>query len=84
MKATYRGPADAVELDGLVVKKGEAADLTAEQIARIRADPGADIDVTGDGETTEAREKTVATQAKLRERQATDAKKAAEKPAGKD
>jgi hypothetical protein len=84
MKAVYRGPADSVEVDGISVKRGEATDLTSEQIARIRADPGANVEVTGDGETPDAREKTVAAQAKQRERQAAEATKAAAKPAGKD
>lgn len=84
MRAVYRGPADQVELDGIVVKSGEAVDLTAEQVARIRADPGAVVDVVGDGETADARDKTLAAQAKQRDRQRADATKAVEKSAGKD
>ncbi len=84
MKAIYRGPADSVEIDGVTVKRGEAADLTAGQVARIRADPGATLDVTGDGETAETREKTVAAQAKQRERQVTEATKVAAMPAAKE
>jgi len=76
MKATYRGPGDSVELDGLEFKKGETAEMTGEQLARIRA-TGAVVDAVGDGETAAERDKVIAAQAKTRERQRTEAEKAA-------
>lgn len=45
MKIKYRGPGDIVELDGLAIKKGETAEVTAEQYARITADREAVVDV---------------------------------------
>lgn len=40
MKATYKGPGDIVELDGLKVEKDKPTELTVEQIGRIRAAGG--------------------------------------------
>lgn len=45
MKITYNGPGDAVELDGLSIKKGEVTEVTAAQYARITADREAQVDV---------------------------------------
>ena len=46
MKIVYRGPGDAVELDGLSFKKGETAEVTREQYERILAsDDAAVVDV---------------------------------------
>lgn len=46
MRVTYRGPGDTVELDGMVVKKGEAVEVTHEQYQRIQnSDPEAKVDV---------------------------------------
>lgn len=46
MQIVYRGPGDAVELDGLTVKKGEATEVTHEQYIRIKnSDPEAKVDV---------------------------------------
>ncbi len=46
MKVTYRGPGDTVELDGIVVKKGEAVEVTHEQYQRIQnSDPEAKVEV---------------------------------------
>jgi hypothetical protein len=47
MKATYKGPGDAVELDGLRVEKGKATELDFEQITRIRA-AGGEVDIAAD------------------------------------
>lgn len=45
----YLGPADTVELDGLVVKKNEPIELTAEQIGRVAAsDPEARVEPVDD------------------------------------
>jgi hypothetical protein len=46
MKATYRGPGDTVELDGLSIKRGSSVELTQEQVSRIqRSDPYAVVEV---------------------------------------
>lgn len=43
MKAKYRGPGDAVELDGLSIKKGETVEITGDQARRIR-EAGGELD----------------------------------------
>lgn len=45
-KATYKGPGDSVEVDGIKVEKGKAVELTHEQVTRIQAsDAAAIIDI---------------------------------------
>lgn len=44
-RVIYQGPGDTVEFDGLKVKKGEAIELTVEQIERVRrSDPNAVVE----------------------------------------
>lgn len=83
MKATYRGPGDAIELDGLRFEKGETYDVTADQVARMRvSDPAAAVDVTGSGvETADETAQIRAKQNRLRERQAADRERAAREAA---
>lgn len=54
MKVTYKGPGDSVNVDGIDFKKGEAAEVTADQYARLAAAPGAVVDVS-DGKADDAR-----------------------------
>lgn len=77
MRATYRGPGDHVELDGLTVKKGEAIELTSDQVARIRADSSAIVDVeTTTPETPVERSRILAKQADGRVQAGIDAENA--------
>ena len=57
MKVTYRGPGDTVELDGIVVKKGEAVEVTHEQYQRIlNSDPEAKVDVAKSADARKRKE----------------------------
>ncbi len=74
MKVTYRGPGDTVELDGVVITKGEAAEVTPEQYHRLLAsDPEAKVDVVN--EKTPDEERIRESQAKTRERELKRAEK---------
>jgi hypothetical protein len=66
-KATYKGPGDAVELDGITVNRGESIELTNTQVARIRADPGAEVEIEGEP-TSESDEDVARIQADQAER----------------
>ncbi len=78
MKVTYRGPGDTVELDGIVVTKGEGIEVTPEQYNRlITSDPEAKVDVVN--EKTPDEERIRESQAKARERELKKAEKSAEK-----
>ncbi len=78
MKVTYRGPGDTVEFDGVVITKGEAAEVTPEQYHRLLAsDPEAKVDVVN--EKTPDEERIRESQAKARERELKKAEKSAEK-----
>jgi len=80
MKITYRGPGDAVELDGIEIRKGEAIEVTHEQYQRIQnSDPEAKVDVSN--EKTADPERVRESQAKARERELKKAEKSAEKEA---
>lgn len=49
MKGVYNGPGDSVQVDGIEFAKGETVDVTADQVARIRAsDPDARFEVTSE------------------------------------
>lgn len=73
MRIVYRGPGDSVQVDGVEFKKGETADVTGEQVRRIRAsDPEAVVEVTNEKADDEAAQA-------AQDRQRTRAAKAAEK-----
>lgn len=73
MKGVYRGPGDSVQVDGVEFKKGETADVTGEQVRRIRSsDPDAVFDVTNEKADDEAAQA-------AQDRQRARAAKAAEK-----
>ena len=78
MKVTYRGPGDAVELDGIVITKGEATEVTPDQYQRLlTSDAEAKVDVSN--EKTADPERIRESQAKAREREVKKAEKSAEK-----
>ena len=78
MKITYRGPGDMVELDGIVITKGEAIEVTPDQYNRLLAsDPAAKVDVSN--EKTPDPERIRESQVKTRERELKKAEKSAEK-----
>ena len=78
MKITYRSPGDMVELDGIVITKGEAIEVTPDQYHRLLAsDPEAKVDVSN--EKTADPERIRESQAKARERELKKAEKSAEK-----
>lgn len=55
MKGIYRGPSDAVQVDGIEFKKGETVDVTSDQVRRIQAsDPDAVFDITNEKADDEA------------------------------
>lgn len=86
MKVTYRGPGDAVELDGLRIKKGEIVEVTYEQYTRILgSDPDARVDVTSNkGDDDEDTQRIKQAQANARERGVRAAEREAETAAEAD
>ena len=44
MKYVYRGPADAVVIDGVRINKDSPTELTNDQVQRLRADPTVVVD----------------------------------------
>ena len=50
MKVIYRGPGDAVEMDGLSFARGDTHEVTANQYQRMRvSDPAAIVEVVATG-----------------------------------
>lgn len=82
-KATYLGPGDSVEIDGLRIEANKTYDLTNEQIGRLRAsDPRAAVEVTDSApETPIALARIRDSQDRAREAAADEAAKQAEKEA---
>lgn len=67
-KVTYRGPGDAVELDGLRIERGKTTELVGDQITRLRAsDPRAVVEVDPTPDTPRDVVRIRAEQAKQRE-----------------
>lgn len=51
-KVTYHGPGESVEIDGIAIEAGKSADLDTGQVARLRADPAAEVSVEGQEDDT--------------------------------
>jgi hypothetical protein len=79
-KATYRGPADIVEIDGIPIHKGEAVELTNEQLVRLRnSDPQATVEGDLTAESDDDRERIADAQAAAADKRTAQAAAEAEK-----
>lgn len=78
-KVTYKGPGDSVTVDGIRIDKGETVELDGTQLARLQADPDAQLEIEHVADTAEGRTTVREAQDKLRDKQATDATSASPK-----
>jgi len=84
-KVTYHGPGEKVEIDGLTIERGKVTELDPEQVARLRADPAAEVTIEDDAiDSPEERERIRATQDDQRDSAASGKKKTARKGAQKE
>lgn len=81
MKIRYSGAGDSVEVDGIEIKKGETAEVTSDQYARLVATPDAVVEVLkADGETLDDAFRIREAQAEQREKIAAAREREAKRP----
>lgn len=77
-KVTYLGPGDSLEIDGVVLDKGQTVDLLPEQVVRLRADATVQLQVEDEPDTQDSRDRIRESQDKHRSDRASAASEAAE------
>lgn len=82
-KVIYTGPGDSITVDGITIEKGKSAEVTPDQLARLRMTPDAELQVTDAPDTADDRARIRADQDATRDKAANAAARAAAAPTTK-